>query len=132
MTTHTIIFLGLFDLNYGRYQQDPAAFGQYERKDGQFSEPRQATGDGLHFYYMDRQTEAGKDPVIVGIDGIALSNPVPVDHARHTGSQGFGPTGSDIVSDAQARTLLQEVMAANPGKQAGLLSLYLRHFGYPD
>ncbi len=96
MTTHTIIFLGLFDLNYGRYQQDPAAFDQYERKDGQFNEPRQATDDELHFYYMDRQIEAGKEPVIVGVDGVALSNPVPVDHARLRAARGSDPSAATL------------------------------------
>jgi hypothetical protein len=51
LTTHTIIFLGLFDLNYGRYQQNPTAFDQYEWKDGQFSQPRQAAGGWLSGLY---------------------------------------------------------------------------------
>lgn len=133
MTIHTIRFFGLYDLNYDTFKADPPAFTSYHNTKNSLSEIPLAKADGIKFAYMDirdKSAPGGRIPAIVGVETIALDNPVPVDHARHTGVKDFGIRGANIEEESQAHTLLKDIMTANPNKYAALKALEINHFGY--
>jgi hypothetical protein len=105
---NTLLYFGNFDRNFGSLKPTTKT---YVDKDGQINEVEKATTrvNGLEFWYMEKP---GKVFVAVGVEGVALREPVLLDRERHTDGKGFC-TGPHIM-DESARHLLDDMITANP------------------
>jgi len=113
---HAIVHHGKFELNRPRLRPGTDT---YLRKDRRSRPIPTTTADGIHFAYM---TKGLHDFVAVKADTVLLRVAVPL-RKQHTNGKGF-PPGSILVNNAAARSLLLDMIQANPSLEARLTPLF--------
>ena len=122
---HALVYHGSFELNFDRLAPGAAS---YTATDGSVRpiEKVPPNVDGVVFGYMER---SGKKFTAVRVHfethDVVLKNPIVIDPMRHMGNRRFSarpvPIQDDVVS-----SLLDDIIAANPGQQTELALLLNR------
>src|SRR5262245_3205591 len=118
--THTIIYLGNYDLNFDRLRAHAGPVSRFLmlRQKGQPCPPAAPSDkvDGIVFGYLEKGDErlaAGKDACyVVTVGDVILANPLRLIPDRHTDGKWFGPAASQF-GDSSARALLEDIIRQN-------------------
>jgi hypothetical protein len=132
LMVHTILYLGRYSLNIGRLQEHKGPILVFERQieEGVFLSTARPSNkvDGIVFGYMEKGYEglSTKDSFhAVSVEDIVLDQTILLVPDRHTDGKWFGPSASQFGDDS-ARTLLRDIIAANPSKIEELEATYHR------
>lgn len=132
---HTVLYLGRYGLNIGRLSEHKGSIRSFKRQNekGAFLPMvgPSAKVDGIVFGYMERGYEglSTKDAFhAVSVEDIMLDQTLLLVPVRHTDGKWFGPSPSQFGDDS-ARTLLSDIIAANPAKAGDLGAIYQQFFG---
>lgn len=107
MSTHTLIYLGNFDLNFSPTGGWPKTYTA--GKDTKSVDSPSDKVDGISFGYMQKDADWF---YLVNVASLRLREPVLLIPARHCGGKGFGPIAS-LIDDDAATSLIVDAIVGN-------------------
>jgi len=122
---HALVYHGSYEVNFPSLAPGTTTYVPSSGKPLTVS-IAQPTVDGLVIGYMER---AGKRFVAVRVRfedrDVILENPVVLERVRHLGGRRFSPRPT-VVTDDLVSVIMDDVLAANPGREPELALLLNR------
>jgi hypothetical protein len=122
---HALMYQGGFERNFATLEPGVRSFRASDGADVELP-PWPDSVDGVRFGYMERR---GRKFLLVRLQfdehDIVLRTPVALDRLRHMGNQRFSARPT-LLTDADASTLLDDVIECNPEQSAEIALLINR------